>query len=150
MTPAIELSKETYKLLEALAKPFQDKSPEDVIKRLIEAYPGEKSAATGHVETNGMGLMASGAVIPNGLELRFNYRGKVLSAVTRGDRIWIGDRSFQSPSAAAVAAAEQLGFPGRSLNGWMYWEYNEDGQWKGLGRLRGHEKVKHRQRRRRR
>ena len=145
MTPAFELSSETYKDLESLAKPFTDRSPEDVIRRLITVSRASESKVPGRVE----GVLASGTAIPNGLELRFNYKKKLLPAVTREDRIWIGDTAFDSPSAAAVAAAELLGFPGRSLNGWWYWEYQNDGHhWRRLSGLRDRARVVRRKRRR--
>jgi hypothetical protein len=96
------------------------------------------------------GLLASGVTIPNGLRLRLNYRGKLLPAQVREDRIWIADQPFLSPSAAAIAGAAILGFDHATLNGWWYWEYeipNEPGQWRRLMTLRKDAEVRRRKRR---
>lgn len=148
MMPAIEISNDLYRALQSLAIPFEDKTPADVIARLIRerpqsheaVRPSEPPSATG-------GLAVGGVVLPNGLALRFNYRRKLLPAQVREDRIWIGDKAFTSPSAAATAAADQLGYPGRSLNGWWYWEYEDsDKRWH---RIRGLQRFRKERRRRR-
>lgn len=146
MAPTIEVSVETYKALQALAIPFEDSKPEDVIRRLIDRELKAKPEGNFHQSEAG-GLVSSGAVIPNGLKLRFSYKGKELRAEVRDSRIWIGDASYLSPSSAAVAAAARLGFPGRSINGWFYWEYEQDGSWKRLRDLRRSDGVRVRRKR---
>lgn len=38
-------------------------------------------------------------------------------------RIWVGDKDYSAPSAAAVGAAMDLGAKGGALNGWYWWEF---------------------------
>jgi hypothetical protein len=47
MMPVIDVSESTYKALESLAKPFTDKSPEDVIRRLIAEHSEVSARPTG-------------------------------------------------------------------------------------------------------
>jgi hypothetical protein len=110
--------------------------------------PPEGPSATRGAREGG-GLLASGVTIPNGLRLRFNHKGKILPGRVRDDRIWVGDRPYVSPSAAAAAAAIALGTTGGALNGWYYWEYEDPaapGEWRRLENLR---KEGERRRRRR-
>ncbi len=44
MVPHVEVSDATYKALQNLAEPFVDKSPEDVILKLIQYFAGSKSS----------------------------------------------------------------------------------------------------------
>lgn len=138
MMPTVELSAELYRTLQTCAVPFEDRSPEDVIWRLIrerEGMPRREAEPSASPPESG-NLMAAGVLIPNGLALRFNYKGRVVLAAVRDGRIWIGDRAFSSPSSAAVAAADSLGSPGKSLNGWIQWEYQDHGKWRRLADLR--------------
>lgn len=136
--PTIELSAELYRALQSLAVPFEDKSPEDAIWRLIRErqMPDTSASPARLAPLPGPGLMSAGVLIPEGLKLRFNYKGRLLPAEVRDSRIWIGDRAFSSPSSSAVAAAATLGSPSRSLNGWWYWEYEDKGTWRRLAQLR--------------
>ena len=139
MSPTIELSIDLYRVLEELAIPFRDRSPEAVIWRLVQERAGlaPSEPEQGVVEPRISGdLLASGVLIPNGLILRFSYRGRHAEAVVRDGRIWLSGKAFSSPSAAAIAAAESFGFPGRSLNGWIHGEYEEEGTWHRLLKLR--------------
>jgi len=43
LNPQIDLTQSTYADLQSLAEPFVDKTPEDVIVKLIHAYKGEKT-----------------------------------------------------------------------------------------------------------
>jgi hypothetical protein len=148
MMPAIEISNDLYRALQSLAIPFEDKTPADVIARLIRERPQNVEGAPSPqppVATGG--LAVGGTVLPNGLRLRFNYQGKLVAAEVREDRIWIGDKAYTSPSSAATAAADQLGYPGRSLNGWWYWEYEDDGErWHQIRRLQRTRKARKRRR----
>lgn len=47
MVKTISLSDEVYARLEALARPFEDRDPEDVIRRLLDGGPTEEVAVPG-------------------------------------------------------------------------------------------------------
>lgn len=51
MNPQIDLTQSTYSQLQDLAEPFVDKSPEDVIRKLIDAYKSQ--APSGSETANG-------------------------------------------------------------------------------------------------
>jgi hypothetical protein len=180
MCPTIDLPDDLFGDLQRLAIPFVDREPADVIRRLVRVgataadsaseplsahrvraiasgRSGHPSLPAGELASRGVvrdaaggGLLASGVTIPNGLRLRLNYRGRLLPAVVRQDRIWIADQPFVSPSAAAIAGAATLGFDNVTLNGWWYWEYEDPaqaGQWRRLMTLRGETEVRRRKRR---
>src|ERR1700761_6135600 len=122
MMPTIEVSGELYRALQGAGAMFEDKSPEDVIWRLIRERQTRDAAQSSGTSTTApvaassaesaqesRGLMSAGVLIPGGLNLRFNYKGRLLPGVVRDGRIWIGDRSFTSPSSAGAAAAATLG-----------------------------------------
>jgi len=54
MKPVVRLPESTYKKLESLAKPFVDKTPVDVIERLIGEYEARHrpSSSNGHLSDN--------------------------------------------------------------------------------------------------
>jgi hypothetical protein len=147
MVPTIEVSTELYRALQSVGVVFEDKSPEDVIWRLIKDRQAReiKPLAASQVLAVG-GLMAKGVLIPNGLKLRFKYKGHVVPAEVRDGRILVGDVAFGSPSSAAEAAAAALGWSRRSLNGWWYMEYEDKGTWKRLDSLRKTRETRRRKR----
>jgi hypothetical protein len=140
----IEVSPGVYSELEGLARPFEDRNPEDVIVRLLreckEKMQRSTSTDTPNTEDGG-GLATGGTVLPNGLKMRFSLYGKRYETELRSGRIQVGTRAYDSPSSAAAAAAAYLGYENRSLNGWYYWEFqDEQGTWK---RLRNLQKTRH-------
>ena len=104
----------------------------------LAAIPGDDS--------EDYGLTSRGGTLPDGLAMRLNYRGKFFHTHVKDSRIWVKDKAFRSPSAAAQAAAAALGFPKKSLNGWHYWEYEDHGKWRRLGDLRDKQQVESRSR----
>ncbi len=140
----IEVSDDTFAKLQKLAVPFEDKTPEDVIKRLMAAGDQRAKGSRGRRNEVGNGslvgsaLFAHGGSIPHGTELRAVYKGKEYLAVVKdGSLVWDG-RSFSSPSKAAVAVIQRTGSDRTGEDGWRFWKYEApDGNWKPLDDLRG-------------
>lgn len=51
MVPLVDLSEPTYQQLQKLAEPFVDKTPEDVIIKLIHSYVGGSQTATAPISS---------------------------------------------------------------------------------------------------
>lgn len=75
-----------------------------------------------------------GVYLPNGTELRAEYKGKAhLAKITGG--VWVQNgKTFGSPSAAAHTIT------GSGINGWSFWSVKRlgDAGWQQLGKLREH------------
>ncbi len=134
----IQLSDETYRRLQALARPFEDKEPEDVMRRLIALVeqPAERQLSETTLEglssmsEPGRPLATHSGTVPHGAELRARYRGQEFYAtVLDGNVVW-DSRGFSSLSAAAVAVIRSAGSRRPTENGWRFWEVRVgDGEW---------------------
>lgn len=127
---SVQITDEVYiKLLElAIANGHKDLS--EIISQLVrEDEEPENSDAE-----SGIDLYTQGGQIPHGTKLRASYKGRGVEAVVRDGRIWIDNRSFKSPSAAAIAFARSMGNSRPSINGWIFWEYQDvkSGKWKSI------------------
>jgi len=130
MVPSISVSEDTYRRIEDRAKPFEDSSPEDVLRRLLDKTEAEKSGTGGG--SSPADLVSKGGRIPHGSELRMRYKGREYRAVVDdGKIIWEG-KSYSSPSKAAVAVIQSTGSDRTTADGWRYWEVKtpESGEWR--------------------
>lgn len=77
-------------------------------------------------------LYCRGGRIPNGTKLRATYLSRRYDAEIRGGKVWLNQRSFDSPSKAARSITKN------SVNGWKWWEYydTEAKEWRELSVLR--------------
>ena len=77
-------------------------------------------------------LYCRGGRIPNGTKLRATYLSRRYDAEIRGGKVWLNQRSFDSPSKAARSITKN------SVNGWKWWEFYdaEAKQWRELSVLR--------------
>ena len=78
------------------------------------------------------GWIWKGVFLPNGTELRAEYKGKAHMAKITGSA-WVQDgETHSSPSAAAYAIT------GSGINGWWFWSVKRpsDAAWQQLGKLR--------------
>lgn len=90
---------------------------------------GQKSAVP---TTSLPGWTWKGVTLPNGTELRAEYKGKAHTAkITNGTWVQEG-QEYGSPSAAAYAIT------GSGINGWRFWlvKRPSDPAWVPLGKLR--------------
>jgi hypothetical protein len=158
----IEFSPELDRTLRSIAAALKV-TPEDVVWQLLRQSQTTvsvpisaladvtrthepTSVATPEDDSKDYGLSSRGGTLPDGLPMRLNYRGKFFQTQVKDSSIWVKDKAFRSPSAAAHAAAAALGFPNKSLNGWHYWEYEDHGKWRPLGDLRNKQQVESRSR----
>lgn len=100
----------------------------DVVRKLL----GLSKAAPIPAITEAAAWVWKGVTLPDGTELRAEYKGKAYSArVANGE--WTQDgKTYSSPSAAAYAVT------GSSVNGWTFWTVKRpgDGGWTPIGQLR--------------
>jgi len=133
----IHLSDNTFEKLKALAIPFEDKDPEDVILRLIKHAESSSRVARSRIESvtlNGpeADLVSHAGRIPHGSQLRATYKGRQYNAEVRDGRVdWNGDR-FSSLSSAAIAVIQSTGSKRPTENGWRFWEVKtpQSGRWR--------------------
>lgn len=127
-TTQIGIDLDVYKQIQQRLESFKD-TPNQVLRRLFGLEPSDEKPS----EARGDGLHVKGVHMRNGLNLRKRFKGRILEAEVRGDKIYYDGKSYTSPSGAAVAAA------GTNVNGWRFWEYFDEtaGGWKSLSDLRG-------------
>ena len=105
----------------------------DVIRRLLGLgnVVGQRHAApTTNAEVGGW--VSKGVNFPAGTEFRATHKGQTHVGVVRGGRLVVDGRSFDAPSAAAMAIT------GNPVNGWTFWECRRPGEtrWQVLRGLR--------------
>jgi hypothetical protein len=91
-----------------------------------------------HQTPAGSGFLYSrGGRIPNGTKLRARHLSREYQAEVKGGKVWIDNRSYDSPSNAAVAVTHS------SVNGWKFWEYLDEqtDRWFPLLKLRSKNPV---------
>ena len=78
------------------------------------------------------GKVPLAGVVEHGTVLRAQYKGVRYRAILRRDgQIGFKDKLYNGPKQAAFAVI------GRSVNGWNFWKYKEDGTWLPLSTVRG-------------
>ena len=123
--PRINLSPETHRKLERLARPFKDGSEEDVIRRLADEALGEKAEhpPVAQAMLAGRDLVGHrGRRVQHGTVLKASYRGAQYQAEVRDGKVWWNGSSFPSLSAAAVALIRSTGSDRTTENGWRFWQ----------------------------
>lgn len=132
----IEISNETYAMLQKLAEPFED-SPEDVILSLFETVRGKNGTADeeprpkSQRSSGGADLVSQGGRIPHGTKLRAVYKGQEYLAEVRNGRVYWNGSGYTSLSGAAVAVIQSTGTDRPTEDGWRFWEFwdEETGKW---------------------
>lgn len=73
-----------------------------------------------------------GVILPDGTELRAEYKGKVYTAKIEGGE-WVQDGKLQSSPSAAASNITKSG-----VNGWWFWSVRRPGDttWDHLAKLR--------------
>lgn len=119
--PTIHISEETYRRLQELAVPFQDREPEDVIRRLLSRTEVElpEDRPEGNQQRD---LVSYAGRIPHGSKLRASYKGIEFEAEIHDATVLWNGREFDSVSSAAVAVIQSTGSPRPTENGWRFWE----------------------------
>ena len=126
---------DVYKSIGQLMTSWKD-TPNDALRRLFKLGDSKKEEAANVPQT--VGFYASRTFIPSGLRLRKILKGITHEAVTVEDGIRFKSELYQTPSAAAGAAA------GTNVNGWFFWDYLDEatGNWRSLDALRKKTKLR--------
>ena len=142
----IGVSPATYTSLKKLAAFSSD--PTDfgaVVTKLVDYWydgaPAEPEPTPAEPKEFGqLWRSPRGDFFPIGLQLRAHYLGKTYSAKVTNSGIEFAGRTFDSPSAAAIAVKEAAGKSGSgaNTNGWDFWEMLEPktGQWGSIAALK--------------
>lgn len=138
-TIQIDLEKDVFERLQALAKPFVD-TPSSIVRRLldeaeeqIKQTDSKKSGDQDQPTSRRVYVTSRGVHLPVGrLQATYRRRGsskahRFEAAVTpRG--IEFDGEVFDDPSPASIRAKELAGAKGSaaSTNGWEFWEYFDE------------------------
>ncbi len=123
---AIEVDFEVFKAL-TIQRATESVSYNDVLRSMLKLPP---SVAKPRDEQPGWTW--KGVTLPEGTELRAEYKGKVHLARVEGSQWMLDSKPHGSPSSAAHAIT------GSGVNGWWFWEVKRPGDvvWGPLGKLR--------------
>src|SRR4051812_28263485 len=113
---ALDVDFDVYKAL-TVRRATEDVTYNDVLRELLEL--GEKPAPTASPKI--AGWTWKGVFLPNGTELRAEYKGTAYTAkIVDGSWMQAG-QTFGSPSAAAHAITQS------GINGWWFWSVKRPG-----------------------
>ena len=133
-TKWIEIDIEVHGWIESKRISFRE-TENDILKR-ISKENGQDGFVSINIEENMMdinaGLYWKGVLLKNGMKLKKEYKGVLHYAEIKKNQIIFNNKSFHSPSAAAIE------LKGTSVNGWVFWEYFdvESNGWEILDKLR--------------
>lgn len=147
-TVQIEVHQAVFQKLQKLAVPLVDNTS-SVIERLIEHWekiPAPVSGATKPApKKQEFWISSRGEALPVGAELRARYLGKTYLAKVSSNGIEYDGKTYNNPSAAAIAVKNSAGTKGGSAatNGWDFWEIcsSQTKQWGSISALRKAKKV---------
>ncbi len=133
----IEIDIDVNKLIESHRISFEE-TQNEILKRILKnKNTTEDVFMPIGVENRIMNISNNGlfwkdTLLKNGLLLRKKFKGKLHYAKIENNQIVINNKSFHSPSAAAVELTNT------SQNGWIFWEYfdEEKNTWEILDNLR--------------
>ena len=123
--PTIEVSPEIYRRLQAIARPFEEREPNDVIARVLNDLDAVAAPPkNGEVSARG-DLVSHVGSIPHGSRLRARYKGREFLATVENGRVVLNGRTYESLSKAAVAVIRSTGSNRPTENGWRFWEVQD-------------------------
>lgn len=133
----IEIDIDVNRLIESHRISFEE-TPNEILKRILKNKNTIEDVfipidiENRIMNINNIGLFWKDTLLKNGLVLRKKFKGKLHYAKIENNQIVINNKSFHSPSAAAVELTNT------SQNGWIFWEYfdEEKSTWKILDNLR--------------
>jgi hypothetical protein len=105
----------------------------DVIRRLLGLATSTRGFGRSPIEVNARGAWTTkGVTFPVGTEFRGAHKGRTHMGVVENGAFVVNGKSYDSPSAAAVAIT------GNPVNGWTFWECRRPGEtrWQVLKGLR--------------
>ena len=97
---SIQVTQETYRKIERLARPFKDRTEEDVVRRLadaaLEGGLGAEDPDTGLSSRSDL-IIKGGNRIRHGTALEGTYKGTEYGAEVRDGKVWWDGKPYSSP-----------------------------------------------------
>jgi hypothetical protein len=127
----IEVDFDVFKQL-TVRRETESVSHNDVIRDLLGLGQNKVTATKETTGPSPADWVAKGIRFPAGTEFRASYKGQVRTGRVEGGALAVSGKSYDSPSAAAVAIT------GSPVNGWRFWECRLPGQstWQLIESLR--------------
>jgi hypothetical protein len=141
---------DVHKAIEAERRSLEE-MPNTILRRMLNldgrAAPGANGAHPAGRRAKGGGAAEGGwskidrrgrnVFLPDGTELRAAYGGHAVAGEIRDGAWVVGDRIFNSPSAALIAHVHTRAGQPVNLNGWRHWEVKlpGTGTWQPLAEM---------------
>jgi len=128
----IEIDLDVYKAIVHHSE-FINEPANDVLKRLFKLNKSvESSINENNSKSEIGGILVKKVFLKSGLKLRKHFKGNLFEAIVHDGYIEFNNQRYNSPSGAAVRAANG------SVNGWRFWDFfdEKNGTWKSLETLR--------------
>lgn len=116
----------------------EERPMKEVVDKLLREHPDIRNELP-DVDKDGGPLQN----LDDGTELRHQYhtgeyQGTIVKAVVIDGRILYGNKTYESPSPAAIHADEDIrGEDGISnINGWRWWQFERDDEWIEIDQVR--------------
>jgi len=123
----IEIDFDVHKRIENERRGF-DEPPNAVLRRLLGLGEPPSSTAASHPKSRpSRSWSDKGVILQDGTATRMNYNNRTYEGKIMEGKWVIGDKAFDSPSAAAGGVAITKGGKSTLLNGWIYWYVRRPG-----------------------
>ncbi len=137
MAYTLEVDFDVYKAVFA-RRANESVTENDVLRELLGLPPREEHSASPAEPMNPRDTsspedwVVKGVRFPAGTNFRASYKGRTYSGRVEGGALVVDGKSYDSPSAAAVAIT------GNAVNGWRFWECRLPAKstWQIIERLR--------------
>lgn len=129
--PSIDVDFAVWKALTALRRD-EAHSYNDVLRALLDLPACEASEAISGTDQEEEGCYLSGRWMPNGTQLRAQYKGRTHEATIRSGQLTDAEGLAHSSASAAAKAVTST-----NVNGLMFWSVKRPGDetWRRLGNL---------------
>ncbi|MCC6451612.1 MAG: DUF4357 domain-containing protein [Acidobacteria bacterium] len=132
MYTSIKIDFEVYKAI-TMRRESPGMTENDVLREMLGLPRLDKRRSGDHSSlSSGREWVWKDTSLPEGTELRAEYKGRPYTARIEDGSIVVEGKEFHSPSAAAAAIT------GGQVNGWKFWKYrpSEKDEWRCLINLR--------------
>ena len=131
MYKKIDIDFDVFKKLTVM-RDGPDMTENDVIRKLLDLPPSQSLNPGSIQRCQEKAWSWKGISLPEGAELKAEYKGQQYIAKIREGAIRYDNRNYTTPSAVATAVTNT------QVSGWRFWEYkiSETEDWKPLNDLR--------------